>query len=246
VDRYDDVVVSNFLMLIWCCWCVRNNVLQAGEKISVVGSVSFLTRYIDALYLVRQQQSGDDIKGKQKCLPEREGNQRAAKDCVSAKKWTPPVGDDIKINVDGAFIQETGRAAVGVIIRNSRGHHLLSAWKLVKHCRDAEEAEGWACLEGIRLALRWPDKQIILEADCASVIGKLQTGCEDKSVITPIIRDILQETCLLLGVTFKKIRREQNKVAHSLAHLAIRSNECQVSLSNPPECVKNLICNEVT
>jgi ribonuclease HI len=160
--------------------------------------------------------------------------------------WTPPIGDDIEINVDGAFIQETGREAVGVIIRNSRGHHLLSAWKLVKHCRDAEEAEAWACLEGIRLALRWPDKQIIMEADCASVIGKLQTGCEDKSVIAPIIRDILKETCLLLGVTFKKIRREQNKVAHSLAHLAIRSNECRVSLSNPPECMMNLICNEVT
>jgi hypothetical protein len=72
VDRYDDVVVSNFFMLIWRRWCVRNNVLQVGEKISVVGSVAFLKRYIDALYLVRQQQSGDDIKGKQKCLPERE------------------------------------------------------------------------------------------------------------------------------------------------------------------------------
>jgi hypothetical protein len=63
VDRYDDVVVSNFLMLIWRYRCV----LQAGEKISAMGSVAFLTRYIDALYLARQQQPVDDSKGKQKC-----------------------------------------------------------------------------------------------------------------------------------------------------------------------------------
>jgi hypothetical protein len=59
---------------------------------------------------------------------------------------------------------------------------------------------------------------MILEADCASVIGKLQVGCEDKSVIASIIRDTLQEARLLLGVSFKKIGREQNKVAHDLAN----------------------------
>jgi hypothetical protein len=53
------------------------------------------------------------------------------KNCAGAKTWSPPTGDGIKINVDGAFFQETGKDMVGVIIRDSHGHHLLSAWKPV-------------------------------------------------------------------------------------------------------------------
>jgi hypothetical protein len=49
LSRYDDITADNFLMLIWRCWMVRNSVLQAGEGISIAGSVLFLTRYVDAL-----------------------------------------------------------------------------------------------------------------------------------------------------------------------------------------------------
>jgi hypothetical protein len=41
-------------------------------------------------------------------------------------------------------------------------------------------------------------------------------------------------------------RREQNKIAHELAHLASRLNECQVLLNSPHESVSNLVCNELT
>jgi hypothetical protein len=39
--RYDQDLVSNFLMLIWRCWNVRNSVLQlqAGERISIAASL---------------------------------------------------------------------------------------------------------------------------------------------------------------------------------------------------------------
>jgi ribonuclease HI len=157
----------------------------------------------------------------------------------------PRDADSFKINVDGAFAQESGKAAVGVVIRDASGHPLFSAGRRVLHCRDAEEAEAWACLEGIRLARRWPDKHFTLETDCASVVGKLQAANEDKSLIAPIIRDTLREARLLRGVSLRKIWREQNKVAHSLPQLAMRSGGYQVSFSNPPECVMNLICKEL-
>jgi hypothetical protein len=35
-----------------------------------------------------------------------------------------------------------------------------------------------------------------------------------------------------------------DSVAHELAHLAIRSSECRVSFTTPPECVHILVCNE--
>ncbi|RCV15156.1 hypothetical protein SETIT_3G035300v2 [Setaria italica] len=60
-------------------------------------------------------------------------------------RWVPPSGKTLKINIDGAFIKETGGAAVGVIIRNNSGKPVLASWHFLRYCRDAEEAEAEAC-----------------------------------------------------------------------------------------------------
>jgi ribonuclease HI len=232
VARYSTDVVSNFLMLIWRCWNVRNAVLQAGEPISVAGSVAFLTRYLSSLSNIRQQAAPPTKKGKQKQFAEKDPGAIAVEpkgDC----RWVPPDGDDIKVNVDGAFFTETGKAALGVIIRDRQGQHLLSAWRCLSHCRDAEEAEALACLEGVRLASKWPDRRVVLESDCITVVAKLHAGAKDRSLLAPIIHDTLQNAGMLKEVAFTKVGREQNKVAHELAHLAIRLNECRVSHTSP-------------
>ncbi|KAF8694211.1 hypothetical protein HU200_038341 [Digitaria exilis] len=106
LDRYDSQTCANFLMLIWRCWSVRNGVTKAGKALSVEGSVIFLTRYMQSLLSVRQQEAAMDERGKQK---------------PQEKSWRPPPPNTLKINVDGAFNPETGGAAVGVVIRNDAG-----------------------------------------------------------------------------------------------------------------------------
>ncbi|RCV07636.1 hypothetical protein SETIT_1G260900v2 [Setaria italica] len=176
--RYDIDTTSNFLMLIWRCWSARNAVLQAGEQISIAGSVVFLTKYLNALSQIRPQQPSDDGRGKQKKSP---------------KKWSPPSGETLKINVDGAFIIETGAAAVGVVIRDCTGKPLLMTWRWLRHCRDAKEAEALACLEGIRMVAWWADRDTVLEADCSTVIDKLRKGGMDRSQVAPVIMDAMCE-----------------------------------------------------
>jgi hypothetical protein len=58
-----------------------------------------------------------------------------------------------------------------------------------------------ACLEGVKLAHQWTHQQIVVT----------------------IIVDTLMESSLIGSVSFRSIKREQNKVAHELAHLALRS-----------------------
>uniref|UniRef100_K4AID3 RNase H type-1 domain-containing protein n=1 Tax=Setaria italica TaxID=4555 RepID=K4AID3_SETIT len=159
------------------------------------------TRYLDALLQIRQQHPSGDGRGKQKKSP---------------KKWSPPPGKTLKINVDGVFIIETGAAAVG------------GSWRWLRHCRNVEEAEALACLEGIRLAAWWADRVMVLEADCSTVIDKLTKGGMDRSRVVPVIMDA---SCV-------------NKVAHELAHLAIRSKQCCVSFLSFPECGHALLCND--
>jgi ribonuclease HI len=54
--------------------------------------------------------------------------------------------------VDGAFNSVTGIAAVGAIVRDHEGQPHAMAWCMVGPCRDAEEVEALAMLEGLRLA----------------------------------------------------------------------------------------------
>ena len=42
--------------------------------------------------------------------------------------WRPPEEGWIKINVDGSYVERTGQASAGVIIRDHNGHVLVSAW----------------------------------------------------------------------------------------------------------------------
>ncbi|GJN13422.1 hypothetical protein PR202_gb00121 [Eleusine coracana subsp. coracana] len=80
--------------------------------------------------------------------------------------WIPPPEGWVKINVTGAFEAESGDASGGIIIRDSQGHAVLSAWQPVHRCSNAMEAEAEACLLGILLANEWVRKPAVIESDC--------------------------------------------------------------------------------
>jgi hypothetical protein len=85
---------------------------------------------------------------------------------------------------------------------------------------------------------------VILEVDCSNVMDKRKMGGKDRSLVAPIISDALRESQVLHSIAFTAIGREQNKVAHELAHLAVRSNQCCVNFQSFLECVNALICND--
>jgi ribonuclease HI len=95
----------------------------------------------------------------------------------------------MKINVDGAFIPSSGIAVAGVVIRDHLGQTKLASWRLLRHCRDAEEAEAIACYEGIVLAAQWPHVPLMLETDCAVVAAKLKSNGQDRSIGWSLIRE---------------------------------------------------------
>jgi ribonuclease HI len=243
LSRYDDLVAANFLMLIWCCWMVRNNILQAGKGISISGSVLFLTRYVEALFQNRQQSDQADAHGKHKLYLEKLQRKTIARH--EDLRWVPPDARAIKINVDGAFNKESGREAVGVIARDKEGQPLLAFWSSIAHCRDAEEVEALSCLEGIALGRRWPDHGVILESDCSQLVDKLQAKAQDRSLVAPIICDILKESSSLVSVSLSKVRREQNKAAHELAQLAMRSGDVRTSSGSVPDCILHTLNSDL-
>nr|CAB3494683.1 unnamed protein product [Digitaria exilis] len=143
------------LLLLNRCWNVRNGVLKEGETVSIEGSVMFLNCYRESLLLVRQQKVAVDDRGKQKVqafdVPS------CAKEPRLGKRWNPPAVGALKINVDGAFCRKSGAAGVGVVVRDVASWPAAVDGEQIKifHCRDVEEAEALACLEGVRMGSRW-------------------------------------------------------------------------------------------
>lgn len=161
------------------------------------------------------------------------------------KKWISPACGALKINVDGAFLHESGKAAIGVIIRDHEGHALLTAWRILVHCRDAEEAEAAACREGIvMVAGSWPELPMVVETDCAVIAEKLKSKEKDRSVAWSIMHEAQLAVEDLHSLEVVKVSRSQNNVAPEVAHYALRSGSSQVFFCFFPKFVQSLVCND--
>ena len=114
---------------------------------------------------------------------------------------------------------------MGVVIRDWEGSLKLTAWRVILHCRDVEEADAIACREGVHLPLRWPDAPMILESDCCSVVGKLRVNVRDRSSIWQIIEESQEVGGQLRMLELVKISRVQNNLAQELAQFSITSRE---------------------
>lgn len=132
-----------------------------------------------------------------------------------------------------------------MVIRDDEGQPLLMAGRKLHHCKDAEEAEALACLEGVRMGARWPSKKMILESDNASVIMMLRENSTNRSARAPVLLDVAKEKAYLMSLDFVKIGREQNNLAHELAQRAKKSGESRVWLGDFPVCLVTLACKDL-
>jgi hypothetical protein len=146
---------------------------------------------------------------------------------------------------DAAFNQATGNAAIGIIARDHEGQPRIMAWRVLHHCRNAEEAEAIALLEGTRLAEFWPGNiHVDFESDCGELIKKVQCKNRDYSMIAAVISDIKQGLGNRVSYSIRKIWREQNKIAHNLAQFASKPRTSQVSFSAVPLCIQDLVLHD--
>ena len=88
-------------------------------------------------------------------------------------------------------MESSREAGIGVVIRDSSGSVLLTAWKFISDAGSAEEVEALACKEGLTLAAEWTASPSILESDCANIIKYLHQPERQRSASAFTI----QEAC---------------------------------------------------
>lgn len=76
----------------------------------------------------------------------------------------PPTGS-VKINIDGAYMESSKGAGIGVVCRDAEGRFIGGMGKRVV-ADSALMVECMALLEALRIRGKFPDNSVIFETDC--------------------------------------------------------------------------------
>ncbi|GJN13531.1 hypothetical protein PR202_gb00245 [Eleusine coracana subsp. coracana] len=236
--------------MLWQAWKAHNDLTHQDGPFDVRSSVLALQCLRSTLILSRQQGVEASEKGKSKIWdPGNGAGTRVREQAEEKPRWIPPTSGWVKVDVDGSYVQETGQAGVGIIARDEKGCVKLSSWRVLFNCSSPLEAEVSACVEGLQLAVEWIRGPIVLETDCAVAARILAMRDTDRSELMYMYKRAQELIGLMQQVEVAHVKREQNSVAHELAHLARRNRHTVVWLRQAPTCVSTLIaedCNYFT
>ncbi|MDP2919166.1 MAG: ribonuclease HI family protein [Dehalococcoidia bacterium] len=127
------------------------------------------------------------------------------------------------INTDGLSKNNPGPAAIGAVLKNTRGQTVATISEAIGKATN-NEAEYRAVISALEKALALGAKQIELRSDSELVVNQLKGSYKVKS--TALRTFYLQAASLLNRfekVYIVSIPREQNTVADKLANAALRN-----------------------
>ena len=130
---------------------------------------------------------------------------------------------------------------MGVIIRNSQGAVMASLSQRIPFPHSVEAVEATTVRATITLALDLGFKEVEVEGDSTTIVKALSQSKTHYTFYGHIINDIKFASQLLVSVKFMHVKRDGNKVAHSLARRARCNQPFQVWLESvPPDIVQTL------
>ena len=145
--------------------------------------------------------------------------------------------------VDASFVESINADSVGVVARNSSSEIILSSWDFIGQCTSVNEAELGACLAGLYIGITL-HQSIILETDCAFVHSFLASEKLDKSPLVDLKREALCIAKLFQNLSFSKIKRHANEVAHEIAKFGFISRSDGLLVNSVPPCVVYAVMND--
>ncbi|MBA0729128.1 hypothetical protein Golax_025802, partial [Gossypium laxum] len=144
---------------------------------------------------------------------------------IEEERWRPPDLSEVKINFEATFDKQTNKSSTSIVCRDLEGVILGSKTVVNIRIPTPFAAEVLACLQPIQTRLELGFRQVVIEGDTLSVIKKVQSKEEDRSVISPYIDDIKFLNKRFGRCCFKKTSRNGNGVAHGVAKEGLKRNE---------------------
>jgi ribonuclease HI len=227
-----ELEASRAAVLLWFIWNNRNNMVwnDTGLSPQQIGAQAFVYWQQWAMIngiLTEQQQPAGQVGA-----------------ASSSVQWIqPPVGF-FKCNVDASFYNTAGATGCGWVLRDCRGQFQLAGSNIKMASLSILEGEAWALIEAMEEMIHRGLSFVIFESDSKLVVDAIssrQVGVSDFSILISHIKTLLRFNNYF---EVKYVKRQANKVAHSLARAAFSMSRRCVFDSVPP-CIDSLLSNEI-
>ena len=134
----------------------------------------------------------------------------------------------------GATFAEDGTAGIGVVIRNETGLIMASLSQRIPMSTSVTEVEALAARRAMELALELGFDNVILEGDSEILLKTPKTGGSTLAHFGNLTADILFLTSHFSKVHLSFVRRQCNRLAHSLARCAFIIQQMSVWMEELP------------
>lgn len=138
-------------------------------------------------------------------------------------------------------ISSTVGGVPSVVIRNHAGDFIGACGECFHAVTNAELAEAMAIRSALTFAAEQGMDNIIVASDCLSVVQRIQSQGEDRSMCAPVVHDIKTMVASFQGCAVRHVSRLQNVAAHVLAR-SVELSSRSVWHGVPPECIRETIC----
>jgi ribonuclease HI len=214
-------------MLIWILWSNRNNCVWNHEKETEqqLGYRSLCLWF--EWSIVQREYYGDVHQVPQQQLI-----------------WQPPPRDKLKCNVDVGIHNEERKSSNGWCVRDHRGNFIMGGSSWINGRCSSNEGETLALLEAMTTLQFRGYNDVIFETDAQNIVGAIRSRKQGISEFSVIINKIKCLLSLCPGFEVKLIRRQANRVAHTIARASLSWPRRHI-FDVVPLCIHNLLSNEM-
>jgi ribonuclease HI len=191
-------------MLIWTIWnnrnnCVWNQEKEVGQQLGYRALCFWLEWSI-----VQREYTGDVQQAPQQQLI-----------------WQPPPRDKVKCNVDVGIHNEVRKTSTGWCVRDYRGNFVMGGSSWINGRCSSNEGEALALFEAMTTLQLRGYNNVIFETDAQNIVGAIRSRKQGVSEFSTIINKIKCLLSLFPGFEVKLIRRQANRIAHTIARVAL-------------------------
>ncbi|XP_075659226.1 uncharacterized protein LOC142629127 [Castanea sativa] len=148
----------------------------------------------------------------------------------------------VKINIDRAV---SNQSRIGVVIRDNNGVALASCSEKIHQAYKPKEVEVLAALRAVSFVLELGFRNAILEGDSLDLIKALKSAECSLSPIGLLIDDVKRVANNFVRLFYSHVKRNSNRVAHSLAKNALRIPDFQVWMEDVPSHIVSFLQSNV-
>jgi ribonuclease HI len=227
-----DLEASRAAVLLWFIWNNRNNTVWNDSSLSPqqlgVQALVYWQQWAAINGLLHEQQ--------QAVVQDSAAN--------SNTQWIQPPFGFLKCNVDASFYNTAGATGCGWVLRDCRGQFQLAGSNIMMASLSVLEGEAMALIEAMEEVIHRGLSFVIFESDSKLVVDAISSRQGGVSVFSILISHI--QALLRFNNYFevKYVKRQANKVAHSLARAAFSMSRRCVFDSVPP-CIDSFLRNEI-